>query len=435
MKAPYSGIPWVAVVGRGRLRVALAVVLACYIPVCLTSLLFALHYTTHRIAYEQQQLPYAIGTMVLVYIAAIPFLFARFSFGYFVGFYLLTIVLGFVGLSWFTSFEYDHQAARISAVASIIAFLFPALSVSVPFQSRVRISPDVFHRLLGILLIAATATIIIGASYDFHPVGLNSIQDLRPTLKFPVLVGYMIGIVSSTVLPFLFTIFLMERRLWRVGLTLILLAFLYPITLTKMAFFAPVWLVGLAVLSQFLELRVTVILSLLLPLFLGVVLLAIFQDHARTYFDIVNFRMITVPSSAMNVYNDYFARHEPTHFCQISFLNKLLNCPDNEPLFVIMERTYGLGFFNASLLATEGVASVGLTFAPIAVFVCGLVVSIGNYCSQGLPPRLVLLSSAMVAQYILNVPLTTVMLTHGAGLLFLLWYLTPRTLFEQDAGG
>ena len=27
-------------------------------------------------------------------------------------------------------------------------------------------------------------------------------------------------------------------------------------------------------------------------------------------------------------------------------------------------------------------------------------------------------------------PLTTVLLTHGAGLLFLLWYVTPRTIFE-----
>jgi hypothetical protein len=120
-----------------------------------------------------------------------------------------------------------------------------------------------------------------------------------------------------------------------------------------------------------------------------------------------------------------------THFCQISFLNKLLACPDSEPLFVIMERTYGLGFFNASLLATEGVASVGPTFAPVAALACGLVISIGNCCSDGLPPRLVLLSSAMLAQYLLNVPLTTAMLTHGAGLLFLLWYLTPRTVFDE----
>jgi hypothetical protein len=30
------------------------------------------------------------------------------------------------------------------------------------------------------------------------------------------------------------------------------------------------------------------------------------------------------------------------------------------------------------------------------------------------------------------VPLTTTLLTHGAVLLFLLWYITPRGIFERD---
>jgi hypothetical protein len=420
----------IATAQRGQRRMVMAVLLLCYFIVCLASLLFSLHYATHRIAYDPQQFRYALGTIILFYAAALPFLFARFSFGYFVGFFLFTTTLGFIWLSWFTSFEYDYQAARISAAASIIAFLTPVLSLSLSFSSRIQLSCSQFKRLLDALLIVSIVTIAIGASYNFRPVGLNSIQDFRPSLKFPASIGYPIGIVSSAVLPFLFAIFVVQGRIWRVGLTLMLLVLLYPITLTKMAFFAPIWLLGLAILSRFVEMRVTVILSLLLPLLFGVIFLALFQEHARTYFDVVNFRMVTVPSSALNVYNDFFAHHQPTHFCQVSFLNKLLGCLESEPLFVTMERTYGLGFFNASLLATEGVASAGVKFAPITVFACGLVIAIGNCCSHGLPPRLVLLSSAMLTQYILNVPLTTAMLTHGACLLFLLWYLTPRTFFE-----
>jgi hypothetical protein len=49
-----------------------------------------------------------------------------------------------------------------------------------------------------------------------------------------------------------------------------------------------------------------------------------------------------------------------------------------------------------------------------------------------LPPRFILVSSAMLALVLLNVPLSIVLLTHGAAILFLLWYITPRSIFRQD---
>ena len=96
----------------------------------------------------------------------------------------------------------------------------------------------------------------------------------------------------------------------------------------------------------------------------------------------------------------------------------------------MMEKAYRLGKFNASLFATEGIASVGLYLAPLAALLCGLVIAIGNRISAGLPPRFVLMSSALLPHTFLNVPFTTAFLTHGAGILFLLWYITPRTMFE-----
>jgi hypothetical protein len=72
-------------------------------------------------------------------------------------------------------------------------------------------------------------------------------------------------------------------------------------------------------------------------------------------------------------------------------------------------------------------------FAPFAVFVCGLVVALANRLSAGLPSRFILMSGAILSQILLNIPLTTTLLTHGASILFLLWYITPRTMFEQKA--
>jgi hypothetical protein len=96
-----------------------------------------------------------------------------------------------------------------------------------------------------------------------------------------------------------------------------------------------------------------------------------------------------------------------------------------------MADAYQLGNLNASLFATEGIASVGLILAPVAMFACGLVIALGNRLSAGLPSSFILLSSGIMLQSFLNIPLTTNLLSSGAAILFLLWYLTPRTLFED----
>jgi hypothetical protein len=98
-----------------------------------------------------------------------------------------------------------------------------------------------------------------------------------------------------------------------------------------------------------------------------------------------------------------------------------------------MAKAYGFGNFNASLFATEGIASVGPLFAPVSALACGFVIALGNRLSAGLPPRLILISGAILPVVLLNVPLTTVLLTHGAGILFLLWHVTPRAIFDQKA--
>jgi hypothetical protein len=46
------------------------------------------------------------------------------------------------------------------------------------------------------------------------------------------------------------------------------------------------------------------------------------------------------------------------------------------------------------------------------------VIALGNRLSVGLPAEFILISSAILSQALLNVPLTTVLLTHGAGILF-----------------
>src|SRR3954466_5991107 len=122
---------------------------------------------------------------------------------------------------------------------------------------------------------------------------------------------------------------------------------------------------------------------------------------------IINLKSVDFPSIAVDVYNDYFSSHSLTHFCQINLLKPFIECAYSVPLAVIMQEAYHVGNFNASLFATEGIASVGPLLAPLVVLAFGLVTSLGNRLSAGLPPEFILLSGGVVPQYFLNVPLTT----------------------------
>ncbi len=415
-------------------RPALAILICLHVIICCASLVQASHYQSYML-FHGDRLYYAIAVVAAFSTISSLFVLARFSFGYFAGFYFYTMVLGFLWLSCFTRYSYDRKLAGVSAAASMLLFLLPALFINAPLKPVFALSSRNFERVLKFILLLSVVTIAVASTYNFRFISLDRIYDFRDAIGFPTILRYLIGIVSSALLPFAFAGFLALNRRWSAGLALLLMLLFYPITLSKLAFFAPAWIVMLLILSRLFEIRVATILSLLVPLLVGVILIAIVpaSDHPLAYFDKVNIRMMATPSSAMDIYNDFFSNHPHTYFCQISFLKPLMPCPYQDQLSVVMEKAYGFGNLNASLFATEGIASVGLFLAPLSALACGLVFALGNRLSAGLPARFVLLSGALLPQVLLNVPLTTVMVTHGAAILFLLWYLTPRSIFDGNA--
>jgi hypothetical protein len=286
--------------------------------------------------------------------------------------------------------------------------------------------------LMAILLVSA-GVVAIGASYNFQLVAVENIYDFRDKIVLPRMLNYFIGITSSALLPFAFAGFAARRAYWRAGAVLLLLLCLYPVTLSKVALVTPFVLIGFLLLSKAFESRTVVVVSLLGPIMTGLVLVYLFGAKADLYLAFVNHRIVAIPAIALDVYTDFFSRHEFTHFCQLSFSKYFMSCPYQEPLSIVMEQTYKLGNFNASLFATEGIASVGVIFAPIAVFACGLLIACANRLSAGLPAGFILVSGAIMPQILLNVPLSTALLSHGAIVLVLLWYVTPRAMFRQQA--
>jgi hypothetical protein len=427
---------------RSQLRLGLALLLCLHIVTCCLSLIYVavLYAGYHIVWFDQTRLYAAVLSVTPFAMVAVLLTFSRFSVGYFVGFYFYTMTLGYLWLAAFSQFHYNHIWAGFSAFVSALAFLVPALFVTAPIRQRFVLSARSLDRLLSLILIFATAIIAVGAFYNFRLIGMADIYSFRGALEFPALLAYAIGATSNALLPFAFACFVARGDPWRAAAALLLLLLLYPIMLTKLALFAPFWLLFIALLSRFFEARTTVVLSLLLPLSAGVMLALLFSSgvlpaaYFATYFGAINFRMIAFPSIAIDIYNDFFSAHDLTHFCQISFLKPLVACPYREALAAVMAKAYQVGNLNASLFATEGIASVGLLLAPLAVLACGLVIALGNRLSAGLPPRFILISGALLPHILLNVPLTTTLLTYGAATLFLLWYVTPRAMFEQPPG-
>lgn len=416
-------------------RAGPAFLVSLHVVICCLSLVYAMPsygYLLQTTDMDESRLYAAMLSVAAFALFSVIFTVARFSFGYIVGFYLYSVVLGFLWLVEFTEHQYDHTLAAISAFVSAIAFLLPAVFITSPVRRRFELSPSNYDRLLSLILLLSLATIVVGAFYNFRLVGLSRIYEFRDDLNFPRWFEYFANIVLSVLLPFAFAALLFRRAMFRAALSLLLLLLLYPITLSKLALLSPFWLIMLATLSALFNARTVVVLSLLIPTSVGVAL-ALLHDHGMlahqhfiAYFGTVNYRMIAAPSSALDFYNDFFFTHQLTHFCQIGPLKVLLDCPYQHPLAVVMAQYYRIGNMNASTLATEGIASVGLAFAPLAALLCGLLVSVANRLSAGLPANFVLLSSGLLSQVFMNVPLSITLVTNGAALLFLLWYITPR---------
>ena len=427
-KAPFPG-------GRFALALRLGVHIIVW---CVSLTCVAYYYAPTFVAYSSDRIGPAILIAVPFALTAVLFVVSRFSFGYFLGFFLYNVVLGYLWLVEFSVYSYDHRWPAVSAAFSGLFFLIPALMAASPFRPTFTLSPRAFDRTLTAILFIAAAIVATGALSNFRLVGLGEIYSYREGIRFSTPMNYAIGATSMVLLPFAFAGFWLRGALWRAAAALALLLLFYPIILTKLTLLAPFWLLLLALLSRITEIRMAVVLSLVLPIAIGVVMVMLFKAGALPYelvfpyFGALNFRMIAVPSLSIDVYNDFFATHPLTHFCQISVLKAIVACPYNEQLALLMASNYQLGNLNASLFATEGVASVGTSLAPIAALACGFVIALGNRASAGLPPRFILFSSAMLVQVLLSLPLTIGMVTYGGALLFLLWYITPRTIFAAQ---
>jgi hypothetical protein len=370
---------------------------------------------------------------LLTLLISIPFLFVKFSFGYFVGFYLFVMMSGYFWVNRFGTLGYDRHAGLISATASIILFLLPVLLLTIPAKRTFSLPHKVMD-LIPVCVLGLSAFILAVTAFDgFRFVSLADMYKHREEISHSRAVNYAIGISGGALLPFAFACALSRKR-WVVLALLCGVAFLlYATTFTKLSLLAPFYLIFIAALTRFFEARSVVIVSLLIPITVGLIARAFNSEITNDVFGFLLLRLLAIPAISLEHYFVFFSDHPFTHFCQVRLIRAFVECPYQE-LGVALSYWFGLGNQNASLFATEGVASVGPTLAPLVAFFCGAVIAAGNMVSAGLPKRFILISGCMMPQVLLNIPLSITFLSHGMGVLFVLWYLTPRDYFDRFPG-
>ncbi|MCK1639598.1 hypothetical protein IVA95_18750 [Bradyrhizobium sp. 157] len=275
----------------------IALLVWAYLVVLCTSLALASLATrlAFHISYDGQHLVPAILSVAAL--SCFAFLLARceFSFGYFASFYFLTVIGGYLWLSYFTPLEYDQNTSRWSAAASFLAFALPAILIT---RSPIRMPALTTSQMdrLAIGLLAATALLLAyGAYYGPQP-------------RFPKWMNYALSISAGALVPFAYAWFTFRKTFILASAALLVSAAFYPITLTKTALLCPVWLIFLTLLLRVCRPRIAVVLSLFIPLFVGVLTFGLEPPDRKIIFGVINIRMLAIPASALDHYYHFFRR-------------------------------------------------------------------------------------------------------------------------------
>src|SRR5262249_33639962 len=152
-----------------------------------------------------------VGTSLAL--AFIPlFVLARFGFGFLAGFSFYAMIAGFVWISYFSEFGYDHAQARLLAYLSLASFLLPLLFVSVPVPRLFKLRRETMVRLQISLLLISLGILLCDAAYGVAFVSIDMAGEMRGSFERPAILKYATGMTMGAALPFAFAFFALQRQ-------------------------------------------------------------------------------------------------------------------------------------------------------------------------------------------------------------------------------
>jgi hypothetical protein len=318
------------------------------------------------------------------------------------------------------------------ALELILVQVALALSMTVVFWASRRgyregvALPERAHVLASALTVVAVLVIVVVFRDNMRFVSFEEVYELRAEsneVEAGSLVSYLVMWLPYALLPHHIVRWIFLRKHTDLALGLAASVVIYMATASKAAILTPaiVLIIERIVRSSpdFLRALVTGLAAA------QAAIVALIPDEGVLMWvkSIVLVRILGTSGWTMSVYYDYFKSHGYTYYMHIGPLNALLRAyPYGDlPMGMLIGREYTqdeMANFNAGFWASDGFAALGLWGIPVVTVAVALVLVGINRAACGFSARFVSVWLAGFWLALLNLPLTTALLS-GGGLLIM----------------
>jgi hypothetical protein len=349
-------------------------------------------------------------------------------------------------------FLWQRSAAELAVNQALLALSMAfILRASTLGTQRVRAGLDTSIRKLAVVIgfLTVVSLIFVVSAYGQHMqlVSFEDVYDLRfETSKIDVgaLGGYLIMWLSYSFLPYYYARGIIQRRSMDFLVGIMGSILVYAATGAKAIILLPVIVFTLNLLfgsGKSFMLRLIAMLALLLFLLTELVK----DDGSGVGFWVKSIFMLRILATGgwnMAAYYDYFSTNGFTYYTHIGPVNALTGAyPYGQNS---LGQVIGIEYsgseqanFNANFWASDGYAALGMLGIPVVTAaVCLMLIAI-NRISSGHSIRFVVLWLSGFWLAMLNLPLTTALLSGGGAVTLLLLWAThaPRRHRAQSSGG
>jgi hypothetical protein len=351
----------------------------------------------------------------------------------------LIFVLVYVPVQLMLLFMLEHSAMEITAVQASLAASMAVLLYVAPIGHHLH-EPvrQTEHGALSLMLGALTVTsmVVLVASYYQYMrlVSFADVYDLRfeaNDVERSAAANYLISWLSYCFLPFYTARGIVRRQPVDIAWGMIGCVLLYMATGSKMALLTPVIMYSL---HRLIGATRDLLLRLLLVMVVVVGGIVIFLPDEGALFWVKSILMLRIlGTSGWNVaaYYDFFSTHGYTFYSHIGPVNAVTGAYPYGELSLgqavgVFYTGSELNNFNANFWASDAFAAIGVYGVPLITAGVALTFYCINRAAAGYSTRFVTLWLTGFWLALLNLPLSTSLLSGGGGLTLLFLWLARR---------
>lgn len=331
-------------------------------------------------------------------------------------------------------FNWNRDAAELLVVQASLAAsmsVFMAFAAAGWRPAARQVSVTRLKPIMGLLM--AVSLVLLVWTYRNHMrfVGFDDVYDLRfetNEIDTGPLVDYFVSWLSYCFLPFYLARGILNKRVWDVVLAISAAVLIYTSTGAKAMILMPPIMLIMHTLMRARE-KFLPVLLIVLTLALIIVTDLLADDGIGFWVKFIFLlRTLCAGGWANFVYYDYFTQNGLTYYSHISVINTLTDAyPYGK---YSLGQTIGLHYsgselanYNANFWASDGFAALGLAGIPLITLAVFAVFFIINRVSSNYPARFVALWLSGFWLGMLNLPLSTALMSAGGGLtVLLLWF-------------